>query len=217
MRPSSPASPTKAPAGAPDSDVPVDVPSVWPQALRAAALARDYEAGAYVFRRMQPVQAVYQVLAGRIALQRDEADGTSLTLQTANPGDFLAEASLFAPSYHCDAVCLLNTRVLVLPAPAVLACLQNDASFALEWVGLLSRQLMRSRAREERLTLRAPRQRVLHCLRLESDAQGIFTLPGTLMQWAHGLGLAHETLYRTLARLEHEGLIARDGATIRLV
>ncbi|WP_293023014.1 Crp/Fnr family transcriptional regulator [Pandoraea sp.] len=193
------------------------MPSTWPAALQAAASARGYQAGACVFRRAQPVQAVYQVRAGRIALRRDEADGTSLTLQTANPGDFLAEASLFATSYHCDAVCLQDTQVLMLPASTVLACLQSDASFALDWVRLLSTQLMRSRAREERLILRTPRQRVLHCLRLESDAQRRFTAPGTLMQWAHGLGLAHETLYRTLAQLEQEGLIARDGTTIRLV
>ncbi|MEM5318562.1 hypothetical protein [Paraburkholderia sp. JHI869] len=31
------------------------------------------------------------------------------------------------------------------------------------------------------------------------------------MQWAATLGIAHETLYRTLVNLEREGLIVRDG------
>ncbi|HHT8903841.1 TPA: cyclic nucleotide-binding domain-containing protein [Burkholderia cenocepacia] len=42
------------------------------------------------------MQAVYQVQAGRVLLRRDEARGGSITLQTAGPGDFVAEASLFS-------------------------------------------------------------------------------------------------------------------------
>lgn len=193
------------------------LPSSWPDALRLAARSRHYEGNAYVFHRGQPVQAVYQVQAGRILLRRDEAGGESITLQSAEPGDFFAEASLFSARYHCDAFCPDDSQLLLLPVKTMLACLQGDASFALDWIRLLSQQLMRSRAREERLSLRSPRERILHCLRAEGDAQGVFTLPGTLMQWARALGIAHETLYRALAQLEQDGLVVRDGTQVALV
>jgi CRP-like cAMP-binding protein len=153
---------------------------------------------------------------GRILLRRDEAGGESITLQTATPGDFFAEAGVFAPNYRCDAFCPEDSQVLILPVKTVLECLQCHSSFSLDWIRLLSHQLMRSRAREERLTLRSPRERVLHCLRFEGDDRGVLIVSGTLLQWARTLGLAHETLYRTLAQLERDGLIVRDGPRIAL-
>nr|WP_082664726.1 Crp/Fnr family transcriptional regulator [Burkholderia ambifaria] len=192
------------------------LPPSWPEALRLAAQLRQFDANTTVFRRGQPVQAVYQVQAGRVLLRRDEAGGESITLQSAGPGDFVAEASLFSARYHCDGVCPVASQLLVLPAQTVLASLRLDSTFAIDWIRLLSRQLMQSRARAERLTLRSPRERILHCLRLEGDARGVFTVPGSLMQWARALGIAHETLYRTLAQLERDGFIARDGTRVVL-
>ncbi|WP_368708725.1 hypothetical protein [Paraburkholderia sp. EG286A] len=64
--------------------------------------------------------------------------------------------------------------------------------------------------------LRSPRDRVLHCLRLERNDEGRFKPPGTLMQWVATLGIAHATLYRPLANLEREGLVVRDGNQIVL-
>ncbi|WP_244117569.1 Crp/Fnr family transcriptional regulator [Burkholderia contaminans] len=192
------------------------LPSSWPEALRLAAQLRQFDTNTTVFHRGQPVKAVYQVLSGRVLLRRDEAGGESITLQTAGPGDFVAEASLFSARYHCDAVCPVASQLLVLPAKTVLASLRLDSTFAIDWIRLLSQALMQSRARAERLTLRSPRERILHCLRLEGDARGVFTVPGSLMQWARALGIAHETLYRVLAELEREGFVARDGARVAL-
>lgn len=41
-----------------------------------------------------------------------EARGESITLQTAGPGDFVAEASLFSTRYHCDGVCPVASQLL---------------------------------------------------------------------------------------------------------
>ncbi|VVE22241.1 Anaerobic regulatory protein [Pandoraea cepalis] len=192
-------------------------PPTWPDALCESARLCRYEPNTYVFKRGQRVESVYQIQTGQVLLRRDEAQGESITLQTAGPGDFLAEASLFSSRYHCDAFSGSASELLAFSAKTLLACLQHDSGFAIDWIRLLSQQLVRSRARAERLTLRSPRERVLHCLRLECDDQGRFKPPGTLMQWAATLGVAHETLYRTLAQLEHDGTIVRDGFEIREV
>lgn len=68
----------------------------WPDALRESARVRRYDADTYVFNRGQRVESVYQVQTGQVLLRRDEAHGGYLTLQTAGPGDFVAEASLFS-------------------------------------------------------------------------------------------------------------------------
>ncbi|WP_162579336.1 helix-turn-helix domain-containing protein [Variovorax sp. PBS-H4] len=54
---------------------------------------------------------------------------------------------------------------------------------------------------------------------LVSEGQGDrceVVLPGTLKDLARDLGLTHEVLYRTLAGLEREGVLERQGATLRL-
>lgn len=187
-----------------------DLPPSWPDALRLAVRLRHYDAITSVFDRGQSVRSVYRVQSGRVLLRRDEAGGESITLLTAEPGDFVAEAGLFSTRYHCDGVCPVASQLLVLPAKAVLASLRLDSNFASDWVRLLSHQLMRFRARSERLTLRSPRERTLHCMRLEGNARGVLALLGPLMQWARALGIAHETLYRTLTQLEQEGPTKND-------
>ncbi len=97
--------------------------------------------------------------------------------------------------------------MLAFPARTLLACLESDSLFAVDWIRQLSRQRMRSRAREERLTLRSPRERpALPAPRARRRG-------AVQAAWhTHAMGgHAHETLYRTLVNLEREGLIVRDG------
>jgi CRP-like cAMP-binding protein len=50
-----------------------------------------------------------------------------------------------------------------------------------------------------------------------SDLDGrTVILPGTVKDLAADLGLAHEALYRTLARMEADGEITRAGSTIKI-
>lgn len=190
-------------------------PPTWADALRESARLRRYDAHTYVFNRGQRVESVYQVQTGQVFLRRDEAHGGYLTLQTAGPGDFVAETSLFTARYHCDAFCGRESELLALSARTLLACLEHDPLFAVDWIRLLSRQLVRSRAREERLTLRSPRDRVLHCLRSNTTITG-----GSrhLERSCNGRARSASRMkpYIALAQLENEGLIVRDGILILL-
>jgi len=57
---------------------------------------------------------------------------------------------------------------------------------------------------------------VLQFLLLEAGPDSLeLSIRGSLKDVAAGLGLAHETFYRELARLEKAGIIAREGTTIR--
>ena len=65
--------------------------------------------------------------------------------------------------------------------------------------------------------IRSARERVLSHLFLAAGADSrTVRLDGTLMDLAGEIGLSHEVLYRTLAALEAEGLIARTRSTLTL-
>jgi CRP-like cAMP-binding protein len=170
-----------------------------------------------VFRQGDAARAVFNVLDGEVRLARFGEHGEELVLQRARPGDFFAEASLDSGRYHCNAIASEEATLLEIPAAALRELLDTDARFARQWVALLARQLRNARARLERLSLGGAAQRVRHYLVTEGRGPEFeVALTGSLKDLAKELGLAHETLYRTLARMKESGELERKGAALKL-
>ena len=74
------------------------------RSLFTDARERTIEPGVVLFRRDEAVRSMFLVRVGAVALERPLADGTALTVHRASAGMVIAEASLFAEKYHCDAV-----------------------------------------------------------------------------------------------------------------
>jgi CRP-like cAMP-binding protein len=188
--------------------------SFLPASLRAATTVRSFGKGQAVFRLGARPQAIYYLLAGEVRLMRRSRAGGEVILQRARRG-FFAEASLEFGTYHCDALAAQPSEVLRIPLTAAREALENDPAFRRAWIAHLSRELRRSRAQCERLALRSARERILHYLESEGT-DGVVTLTKSRKAWATELGLTHEALYRTLARLEAEGRVIRRGPELRL-
>ena len=186
-----------------------------PDSLRQTAYPLDMGKGQVIFRIGDEVDAVYRVLEGEICLTRFSPEGTEIVLHRAREGDFLAEASLFATHYHCDAICSRSGRYLRLSADALRQLLANDADFALEWIATLSRSVRQQRAAQERLRLKSLRMRIIHYIEDRGEA-GRVELDQPVNRWATELGASHEALYRTLAEMEREGLLLRQVQTLVL-
>lgn len=188
----------------------------FPETLRLAASRVDMNKGQRIFHLGDEVDAVYRVLEGEVCLTRFSPEGTEIVLHRARKGDFLAEASLFGTQYHCDAICTRSGCCLRLPAEALRYCLANDPGFAMEWVATLSRNLRRQRAAQERLGLKSLRMRVIHYM-VDRGKEGRVELDQPIIRWATELGASHEALYRTLAEMEREGILQRQGQTLILL
>jgi len=169
-----------------------------------------------IFRMGDKVDAVYLVLEGEVCLTRFSPEGAEIILHRAREGGFFAEASLFGAHYHCDAICTRAGRCLRLPAEALRHCLANDPGFAMEWIATLSRSLRRQRAAQERLGLKSLRMRVVHYL-VDRGIEARVELDQPIIRWAVELGASHEALYRTLAEMEREGVLQRQGQTLTLL
>jgi len=105
--------------------------------------------------------------------------------------------------------------VEVYDKPALLADLGASAS-AGGLIATMARQLQDARGRLELRNVRSARERVLLWLDLRAGPTRIVTVEGELQDVAAELGLTREAFYRTLATLERDGLIAREGAQITL-
>lgn len=189
----------------------------FPAALRPSATRVSYEAGAHVFRTGAPALAVYYLEAGAVRLVRFGRAGEEVVLHDARAGEFFAEASLDSARYHCDAVASLPSTLLRIPSRALRELIEADPTFAVQWVSLLASQLRSVRTRVERLSLKGAAERVRHLLVSEGRGERCeLVLPGTLKDLARDLGLTHEVLYRTLAALQREGVLERQGTSLRL-
>jgi CRP-like cAMP-binding protein len=185
--------------------------------VRAAAIERRLAAGQALFRAGSRSNGFFEVIGGTVRLIRVDRNGREAVLQTACAGDTLAEASLFSPAYHCDAVAATDAVVRRFPKSVMLAELQRDPRLARAFAAMLARQVMTLRARLETRNIHSARERVRHYLAVNAGAdRRTVAVSGTLKELAADLGLTHEALYRTLARMAADGEITRRGTVIRI-
>lgn len=192
--------------------------SEWlPATVRLAAIDHKLKAGEPLFRLGDRTLGLCEVIAGRVRLARLDRAGNEIVLHVAGPGETLAEASLYSPQYHCDAIANTDAIVRIYPKREVLAAFEENPKAARAFTETLAKQVMSLRTRIEQRNIRSARERVRHFLTLNvgSDRRTV-KLRGTLKDLAAEIGLTHEALYRTLAALERSGEIRRKGETIVL-
>jgi len=189
-----------------------------PAAVRSAAVDRKLKAGEPLFHLGDKTAGLYEVIAGRVRLTRVDRSGHEIILYVAGAGETIAEASLFSPAYHCDAIAGSDAVVRVYPKAAVLAAFAKDRKAAQAFTATLARQVMGLRTRLAQRNIRSARERVRHFLALNAGADGrTVELRGTVKDLANEIGLTHEALYRTLAALERAGEIRRTRGKITLL
>ena len=159
---------------------------------------RSLDEGETLFRRGDQVEWAFLVSDGRLLLQRALQDGGLLTLHTAVSGDLVAEASLFADRYHCDAVTEIATTVSMIPKTKLVAHLVNVGSsnrLSIKAFERTAREVQSLRTRIEIMR----RRRVAD--RLEAYLE-LFGRPkeGEWVRVADWIGVSPPALYRELAK-----------------
>lgn len=168
---------------------------------------------ARVFAQGDPCDGFYVVLAGMVRLFKTSPEGREHVVEVIRPGQSFAEAAVFA-DIPCpvSAETLEASRLLFFPKAPYLAVLKARPELLLGLVASLSIRMHQLVAKVERLTLCDARQRVAgffaDLLAAGPPPHVLDVSKGTL---AAQLGLTPETLSRTLASLQAEGVIALDG------
>jgi CRP-like cAMP-binding protein len=185
--------------------------------VRAAGIERTLQAGEVLFRTGQRTAGLYEVVSGNVRLVRADRAGREAVLHVAGTGETLAEASLFASAYHCDAIAMAATVVRLYPKALVLGEFERDPRAAQAFMTMLARQVMNLRARLEQRNIHSAHDRIRHYLALNAGTDGrTVKVTGTLKNLAAELGLTHEALYRALAAMAAAGEIERLDGKIRL-
>jgi CRP-like cAMP-binding protein len=83
-----------------------------------------------LFHLGDKIAGLYEVIAGRVRVIRVDRSGRELILYVAVAGETIAEASLFSPVYHCDAIAASDAMVRVYPKAALLQAFARDRKAA---------------------------------------------------------------------------------------
>jgi CRP-like cAMP-binding protein len=166
-----------------------------------------------LFRQGDPCEGFYVVVEGMVRLFKTSAEGREHVVEVIRPGQSFAEAAVFADiPYPVNADTLEASRLLFFPKAPYLAVLQARPELLLGLVASLSVRMHQLVAKVERLTLCDARQRVAgffaDLLAASPPPHLLDVSKGTM---AAQLGLTPETLSRTLASLQAEGVIVMDG------
>lgn len=167
-----------------------------------------------MFHAGQRPRWIFYVMAGELRLVRHSSTGNEIILQRQRAG-FLAEASLWSGRYHCDGIAVETGDAMAFPIKPFQQALQQDAHFQESWMRYLATAVRRTRAQAERLSLHSAADRITHYIESEGE-NGSVNLTHTRKAWAAELGLSHEALYRTLARLQDIGFLVVEKNQIRL-
>ncbi|WP_299154938.1 Crp/Fnr family transcriptional regulator [uncultured Tateyamaria sp.] len=159
---------------------------------------RTLDEGETLFRRDDEVEWAFLVREGQISLRRALKDGGLLTLHTARPAELVAEASLYAHCYHCDAVAEVPTTVSLASKTELMGNLENAATSERALVKAFehtARELQNLRTRVEIMRLRKVTDRLDAYLEFFDHPE-----EGEWVRVADWIGVTPPALYRELAK-----------------
>jgi CRP-like cAMP-binding protein len=182
-----------------------------------AVHTRELRAREFLFRQGDKAKSIFAVEHGQIKLTRYLSNGKSVVMHVARAGHAFTEAALFSGVYHCNAIATTKARVRAYDKQDVLKAIRRDPALAVECIMSLSHEVQRLRMQLEVQSIASARERILRYLLLGADPQSLeFRLQQSLKDVSTNLGLAHETFYRELARLERDKVIERGDKVIKI-
>jgi CRP/FNR family transcriptional regulator, dissimilatory nitrate respiration regulator len=184
-------------------------------------------AGEVLFRRGTPSTGFYMVGEGRMQLSVSNSEGLVKVVEILSPGSAFGHAVMFLREpYPVDATALADTHLVFVPAAAVDRVLDEDPSMARIMLASMAKRLQSKIQDIAMLSLQSATQRIVayilgaagHAPNAgEISAQPTSVeLPALKQVLASRLGMTPETFSRAIRTLSAEGLIAVDGAVVRI-
>ncbi|HEX6939511.1 MAG TPA: Crp/Fnr family transcriptional regulator [Longimicrobiales bacterium] len=194
------------------------------RAVAARTVSRAVRRNELLFRKGEPCRGLYVVVEGKVQVYRASPDGREQVLHVEGPGRPLAEVPVFdGGPYPASARALEDGRVLFLPIDEFQALYRSYPEIADAVIRDLGRRLRRMVALVEKVTLLDVPARVAATIVEAAEAAGAFrdggafVVPQTQEELARGLATTREGVARALARLRKQGIIAQEGAHIRIL
>lgn len=179
-----------------------------------------FQRGQFVVQRGERVPGLLAVAYGMVKLALRSASGTERVLRLVGPSQTFGEVALFRQQpLPLDAVAVVDTGLVLVPAATLLELIDTDAHFARGLVASLCQLIHAMVSDFEAATMHGATERLaayLESLAGSPEAASV-TLPAAKKLIAARLGMTKETFSRALRELAQAGLVSVAGRNVALL
>ena len=176
-----------------------------------------FKSGQVIFYAGNSPLGLYTVQSGLVKLEVTSESGAAHTLRFMGPGGALGYRSLFAEEpYHASAIAVEDCELCFVPKAEILNIFKNHPHLAMKLLTHVSKDLRLAEEKWLDQMDKGAAERIAEALLFLQDH---FSHQGwtrrEIAQWA---GTTPETVIRTLAQFEKDGIIDQtDGRQIRVI
>jgi len=183
----------------------------------------DYTRKTMLYHEGQKPKAVYYLLSGRVKVFRTNPDAKELITEICGPGDYLGYLAILEEKNYTDnAQVLEDAQVMLIPKEEFLGLLTNSTQVAKQFIKTISKNITEKEEMLLNIAYNSLRKKVAYGLvqaaaRFKNNSNNKPVLSLSRENLANSIGIATESLIRTLADFKAERLINIDGQAITLL
>jgi len=182
---------------------------------------RKFAANDVVFRKDDPGDGLYGVLAGRVVVTVESAEGKELILNMFGPGEFFGEIALLdGKERSADAKAMTACTLAMLDRRDVLAFLEQNRGAWFRIVEVLCERLRRTTVQITEVALLEMPVRLAKALLRISDAEAKLSASPTIKlsqrELGHIVGATRESVNKCLREWQRGKMIRIDGVSITI-
>ncbi len=182
-------------------------------------------AGDFLYRKGEPLTAIYAVTSGTIKVQQTTDAGRAQVLGFRFPGELFGEEAIYPSEYSLDALAVDDASVCRIPMQEFDELAEKIPLFQKKLIKLIGRQCYVAQRQLAACVARNSAEERLSAFMLNvAERNSIHYQPGNEIQLAMSrddianfLGLRRETLSRTLTKLQKSGLISVRGKVVEIL
>ena len=181
-----------------------------------AKFHQHYKAGQNLFYSGNPALGVFCILSGTIKLEVQDEEGKTQIAQVYTKGGMIGYRALFSEDlYLSSAIAVEQTELCFIPKTTIMELIKKNPDLALKFLKQLSDDFRMMETRLHRVSSNSAVERIAEALLfLRENFQDKNWTRKEISEWA---GTTTETVIRTLADFETEGLIAQTGRLITIL
>jgi CRP/FNR family transcriptional regulator, dissimilatory nitrate respiration regulator len=177
-----------------------------------------YSKGAVILAEDEVCDTLNMILEGNVEVQKMDSTGKVLTIAEFGTGEIFGEMLIFADrnTSPINAISKNKTTVLLMNKKSVIGLCQNNSSFLMEYLRIISNKAMILNLKLKEVTLKTIRQKICEFILNQYKEQKSLKIKLTMTKkdWADKIGVQRPSLSRELIKMKEEGIIDYDKDNI---
>jgi CRP/FNR family transcriptional regulator, cyclic AMP receptor protein len=184
---------------------------------------RSYKKKFFIYREGERPKAVYYVVNGKVKIARTNNDGKELITSLVSAGEFFGYIPVLEQTnYKEDAQVLEDSELMLIPKDDFLQLVTNDIAIARQFIKIISNNILDKEEDLLNLAYNSVRQKVAYGLiqlydKYKEGENSDPILKMSRENMAQAIGIATESLIRTLGDFKDENLIDIQTGKIKIM